>query len=324
MKATRLLPLTALFVFSAFLLITPPVAADLPIIDAGGSGYPYLVASLNSDTDLIESGKALHVVTVVTDNHGTPILGAAVSVLADGASAAPSSGFTSYDGRFAFTYTASSNVERHLLIVVGVSKEGAYGGAAQMVVIVMPPPPSGIGQIPVAPAIGLAFLSTIGVASTEYGKYSLFKFLVFPLYSRIKREEVLDHFVRGQIYGYIRANPGVHFNMLRSSLRVNNGTLAHHLRTLEMQGFVKSRRDGMFRRFYAVDVKVPDDGIRLSDLQARILGMIALDGATQAEIADKLKISQQAVSYNLRMMGREGMILVERTGREHRYHVAEA
>jgi len=323
-KATHLLPLTALLVFSAFLLVTPKVSANLPIFDAGGSGYPYLTVSLSSETDLLESGKELQMLAVVTDDHGTPIMGAMVTVLADGASAEPTSGLTSLDGRFEFTYTTRSMVERHLLLVVGASKQGAYNGAGQMVIIVTPPPPSGVGQIAIAPAIGLAFLSTIGVASTEYGKYSLFKFLVFPLYSRIKKEEVLDHFVRGQIYGYIRANPGVHFNMLRSSLRVNNGTLAHHLRTLEMQGFVKSRRDGMFRRFYAVDVNIADDGIRLSDLQMKILDMITLDGATQAEIAERLGISQQAVSYNLRMMGREGMILVERTGREHRYHAAEA
>ena len=325
MKSLCWLPLTALLLFSAFLLFQPRAAAEVYQWDGGVSGYVQLSVTLDSHTDLIESGRSLSIVVRVTDAVGRPVQDATVSVLADGASATPSSGVTSLDGLFAFSYTASSNAERHMLVAVKAYKDGAIGGVAKMMVVVVPPAGLDIGQLPVVPTMFVTLLASIGVASTEVGRYGMFKFFVFPLYSRIRKEEVLDHFVRGQIYGYIRANPGIHFNMLRSSLKVNNGTLAHHLRTLEMQGFVKSRRDRVFKRFYPMDVSIPtEEGIRLSDLQTQILDMVhGGSGATQAEIAERLNVSQQAVSYNLRMMGREGKIMVERVGRERKYFVAE-
>lgn len=285
-----------------------------------------LSVSFHSHTDLVESEKELPITVTVSFLGGVPVPGASVEILADDAVARPSSGITDSAGNFQFTYSARADSERHLLIVVKVDKDGTSGGVGRMATVIMPASGYGGPQIPVGPAVGLAFIASLGVASTEYGKYGLFKLLVFPLYSRLRKEEVLDHFVRGQIYGYIRANQGAHFNHLRNSLKVNNGTLAHHLRTLEMQGFLKSKRDGMFKRFYTVDVEIPsDEGIRLSDLQAKILDMVNDgNGTTQTEIAAKLSVSQQAVSYNLRMMSREGMVAVEKTGRERRYFAAVA
>jgi DNA-binding MarR family transcriptional regulator len=327
-KSAIWLPLTALLLFSAFLLFPPRAAAEIPSFDAGGSGGVSLIVSFHTETDLVESGANLPVVLTVTDTYDVPIMGATVKLMADGGTVTPASGTTSYDGRFEFTYSSVSSNERHLLIVATAYKAGTFGGVGRMVVVVTPGPSGGWGQVPVVPVLSLAAVLAAfgGAASTETARYGLFKLLVFPLYSRIRKEDVLDHFVRGQIYGYIRANPGVHFNLLRASLRVNNGTLAHHLRTLEVQGFVKSRRDRMLKRFYAMDVNIPDEGgIRLSDLQAQILDMVGGgSGTTQTEIAQRLNVSQQAISYNLRMMNKEGMIAVERIGREHRYYVADA
>jgi len=328
LKPSRLLALVALLLLSALLLLHPRVSAGSPQPDIAGTGdinVP-LTISFHSETDLVESGRELPITVNVAYLDGIPVPGAGIEVLADGAIARPWFGTTDSAGSFRFTYSASAEAERHLLIVVKADMDGTSGGIGRMSTVVMPVMGVGGSQIPVGPAVGLAVLASLGVASTEYGKYGLFKFLVFPLYSRLKKEEVLDHFVRGQIYGYIRANPGAHFNHLKTSLRVNNGTLAHHLRTLEMQGFLKSKRDGMFKRFYAIDVEIPSDGgIRLSDLQTKILDMVnGTDGTTQAEIAAKLNVSQQAVSYNLQMMSREGMVAVERTGRERRYYAASA
>jgi DNA-binding MarR family transcriptional regulator len=171
----------------------------------------------------------------------------------------------------------------------------------------------------VSAGVGAAILAAI--ASTEFGKYGLSNLVLFPLYSRLKKEEVLDHFVRGQIYGYIMSHPGEHYNSLKDTLKVTNGTLAHHLRTLEMQGFIKADRDGVFKRFYPVEMSIPrNKGIRLSDLQHHILTMIRADaGTTQQDIAGRLGVSQQTVSYNIRTLSREGLVRMEKEGRMKRY-----
>ncbi|MGI0149575.1 MAG: winged helix-turn-helix transcriptional regulator, partial [Thermoplasmata archaeon] len=163
-----------------------------------------------------------------------------------------------------------------------------------------------------------------GAAVNENVRWTLLLTLL-PLYSKIKREDVLDHFVRGQIYGYIMSHPGEHYNSLKDALKVTNGTLAHHLRTLEMGGFIKADRDGVFKRFYPVEMQIPrHKGIRLSDLQENMLTLIRSDGGpTQQDIADRLGVSQQTVSYNLRQLDREGLVRMEKLGRIKRYFSIE-
>ena len=187
-----------------------------------------------------------------------------------------------------------------------------------------PARPAIVGPETLGAGVGIAAILA-ALASTEFGKYGFANVVVFPLYSRLKKEEVLDHFVRGQIYGYVMSHPGEHYNSVRDALKVTNGTLAHHLRTLEMQGFIKADRDGVYKRFYPVEMQIPRDrGIRLSDLQHNILGLIRGDGGpTQQQIAVRLAVSQQTVSYNLRHLSREGLVRMEQDGRARRYFPAE-
>ncbi|TET90207.1 MAG: ArsR family transcriptional regulator [Methanomassiliicoccales archaeon] len=174
-------------------------------------------------------------------------------------------------------------------------------------------------------AVIAAFVS-LGIASTEAFGYSLFNIFAFPLYSRIKKEEVLDHFVRGQIYGFIVSNPGEHYNSIREKLKVTNGTLSHHLRMLEIQGFIKSRKESIYRRFYPIEMKFPRDrGVKLSDLQITILGLMKGKSApTQKEILHTLGISQQVASYNLRILTRKGFVQMRKDGRKRKYYLTDA
>ncbi len=174
-------------------------------------------------------------------------------------------------------------------------------------------------------ALIAAFVS-FAIASTESAGFSLFNIIAFPMYSRIKKEEVLDHFVRGQIYGYIVSNPGEHYNSIREALKVTNGNLAYHLRTLEVQGFIKSRKEGLYRRFYPVEMRFPrDEGVKLSDLQMAILQLTRERPApTQKEIASELEISQQVASYNLRVLAMKGLVHVRKEGRKRLYHEADS
>lgn len=166
-------------------------------------------------------------------------------------------------------------------------------------------------------------IAVLIIASTEAGKYAMMKTFFVPLYSRLKKDDLLDHFVRGQIYGYIQSHPGEHYNHIKQALEVTNGTLSHHLRALEMQGFIRSHRDGTYKRFYPTDMKVPrTKGIQLSDLQITIVDAIRQSpGISQKEIAKREGISQQTVSYNLSVLGRMGVIDISREGIRKRYYL---
>jgi parallel beta-helix repeat protein len=173
----------------------------------------------------------------------------------------------------------------------------------------------------VIPNLGLLGLSAISalliciIASlyslTEGGKYKLVG-LMIPLYTRIKKDQVLNHYLRGRINGYIEANPGEHYNAIKYALNINNGALTYHLRVLERENVIVSKRDGMYKRFYPKNVKIPKNYRRLSDVQKRIVKTInEFEGITQTEIANKLDISPQVVNYHVKILESGGIVRSE-------------
>lgn len=203
--------------------------------------------------------------------------------------------------------------------------ENKIDDTLEISVVIPPPEENGEGETPfvfIQLGVLLAAFASLAVAGTESAGVSLFNIFGFPLYSRLKKEEVLDHFVRGQIYGYIVSNPGEHYNSIREKLHVTNGTLSYHLRTLEIQGFIKSRKESIYRRFYPIEMRFPrDKGVKLSDMQMAILAALNRRPApTQKDVAEDLGISQQVASYNLKILARKGFVQVRKDGRKRMYY----
>jgi predicted transcriptional regulator len=156
---------------------------------------------------------------------------------------------------------------------------------------------------------------------TETGKYKLLALftLLIPLYMRIQKEDVLDQFVRGQIYGYIKTNPGVHYNQIRRGIDVKNGTLSYHLRVLEKTELIKSRREGVrYRAFYPTGMKFPEvERFRLTELQMKILEILEKKGGiNQKEIAQQLHKKPQTINYNIKVLEQAGLLEVKKSGRK--------
>jgi predicted transcriptional regulator len=160
---------------------------------------------------------------------------------------------------------------------------------------------------------------------TESGKYRMFSLisLIIPLFTRIKKDEVLENFVRGQIYGFIKTNPGCHYTKIKKKLGIGNGTLAHHLNILEKTGMIKSRTEGVrYRLFYPTEMKFPKKKrYMLSDLQLSILNMIRNnEGITQKDIVSTLQARQQTISYNIKELEKVREILsIRKNGRKYYY-----
>jgi predicted transcriptional regulator len=167
----------------------------------------------------------------------------------------------------------------------------------------------------------VAFVGTgIGLvaffAATEYG-YLAFLSLFLPLYVRLKKKDVLSHFTRGQIFGYIQANPGAHYNAIIQDLGLRNGVGAYHLKVLEREGFIKSMKDGIYKRFYPSNMRIPEKRLHLSRVQKDILDTIQKHpGVTQKQISKLLDESKQVVNYNVKVLETAGLIRVDRVGRE--------
>jgi parallel beta-helix repeat protein len=162
-------------------------------------------------------------------------------------------------------------------------------------------------------AAGAGTVAFIG--GTEIGKYALFA-ASMSLYTRLKREDVLDQETRGMIRGYIIANPGEHYNAIKRALGLKNGTLAYHLKTLEKEKLIKSVRDGRYKRFYPPNMKVSEEVIILNKAQELIMGQIIDNpGISQKELANKVGLSTSTINYHISVMANAGFIRVERKGK---------
>ena len=170
-----------------------------------------------------------------------------------------------------------------------------------------------VGALPV---VGVAVVGLIGlwfIGGTEVGLLWLLMSLV-PLYTRLRRDAVLDNFSRGQIYGYVKANAGCHYSEIQAQLEMGNGTLAHHLRVLEREQFVRIQRDGLFKRFYPAGAPIVADK-HLSRLQRDILVAIGdSPGTTQMRIARAIDESKQVVHYHVKQLARAGLVVVHTDG----------
>ncbi|MCK5398126.1 MAG: winged helix-turn-helix transcriptional regulator, partial [Thermoplasmata archaeon] len=170
------------------------------------------------------------------------------------------------------------------------------------------------------PWLLLMFGSIIGASlalglATEVGKFSLL--LIFlPLYTKLKKDEVLDTYTRGKIHGYIMANPGEHYNAIKRALGMNNGSLAYHLNVLEKEDLVKSKTSGMYKRFYPRDMIIPNGGpVHLTEAQKLILKNIEeTPGISQKDIAALLGVSASTVNYHITRLVEMNAVRTERKG----------
>ena len=158
-------------------------------------------------------------------------------------------------------------------------------------------------------SVGASFLTT------EYGKIGMFK-LLLPLYTRVKREEVLNHEVRELVYDYVQTHPGEHYRAILAKLGLTNGTLIHHLHTLERQRFIKSERDGPFKRFYPTGRQLTEDVLEINGIQKKILDTISINpGITQKDLAIQLKTSPPTINYHIKALHGVRLVDIKREGK---------
>ncbi len=165
---------------------------------------------------------------------------------------------------------------------------------------------------------GLAGLGLVAYFSlTEVGYLALSFTVLVPLFTRLRRDKVLDNFTRGQIYGYIQANPGAHYSAIQQVLDIENGVLSYHLRVLLRENYLVARSEGIFKRFYPRDYKIPKGRTLLTRLQVDILDAAeAKPGTSQREVARELGESKQVISYNVAVLRDAGLLATERRGRD--------
>ena len=140
--------------------------------------------------------------------------------------------------------------------------------------------------------------------------------LFAPLYSKLRHDDILNNEIREDIYDFILENPGSHFRSILKELALSNGTLSHHLNTLEREDFIKSEKDGPLRRYYPKGRRLVGEVYDLNDVQKKIMGSVAKNpGITQKELAKAVGVSQPTAHYHLTALRNARLIELRREGK---------
>jgi predicted transcriptional regulator len=223
-------------------------------------------------------------------------------------------------GAYSITFTAQSSVS-------GASR------AEQVLTVVVPAKP-----VAAAPPPGPDYMLWFGISiiiagaclivflgGTEIGFLALLQFILVPLFVRLKKDQVLDHFTRGQIFGFIKANPGAHYIAVQEHLELQNGVLAYHLKVLEREEYITSERDGIYKRFYPRHMKIPHKERQLTRVQRDIVEALkAHPGTSQNGLARLIGESKQVVGYHVRVLEKAGLVRVERDAQQTRCYLEGA
>ena len=144
-------------------------------------------------------------------------------------------------------------------------------------------------------------------------------------YRRIAKRAALEHETRTAIYDHIRAHPGIRLGTLAEDLRINRGTLRYHLGRLQEFGMVAAAavggQTGYFenrQRYSPLEAKVL---IHLKNPNTReiLFTLLEKPGASRRDLAERLGITASSVSWHLRRLSGDGVVLREKSGADIRY-----
>jgi len=189
--------------------------------------------------------------------------------------------------------------------------------------------------------IALSLVCVIGLSHfREDIRFILLSLLALPLYTKLEKDDILGQTNRQDIYSYIVNKPGSNLTKLHKELPIGYGTLVHHLKILEREKHIRSKKDMGRKMFFPKGndwVRQPTDetiqidtegsgaeagvggkagaGETLSSVPVglKIIEFLKENGpSTMKEIEEGLNLKQTTVSYNIRKLEEGGK--VEGTG----------
>jgi DNA-binding transcriptional ArsR family regulator len=116
------------------------------------------------------------------------------------------------------------------------------------------------------------------------GALVVLKFLVAPFFTRLTKEQALEHPRRRRIFEYIQENPGANFREVARRTGIAAGTVRHHLNVLARSDIIAEHQHGSTVRLFE----------NLSKFQANWADHVLLREPSLGELYDWLKANPGA------------------------------
>ena len=135
---------------------------------------------------------------------------------------------------------------------------------------------------------------------------------------------VLAHPERNRIHAYIRDHPGIHFRELERQTGINRGTLSYHLDMLGQTGRILAVPCSGYTRYFENGGKYScrEQQILAScnnDRQRSILLLLLESSRTVPELKELLHLSGPSVSWHMKRLCHDRIVMVRQAGRTGRY-----
>lgn len=164
---------------------------------------------------------------------------------------------------------------------------------------------------------------SLGAAAAVPTAPSLRKLLPFasPLFTRFEKDTVLGHPKREALYALILQDPGVSLQSLCDATGLSRTAVTHHLRLLEMQHLIVSKRLGRSRHYYENGGRFGRDQKEayavLHNDRTRDVARFVRDhpGAIQKALCDGLGIQPSIAHWHLRRLLQARLVEAVRQGR---------
>jgi len=139
---------------------------------------------------------------------------------------------------------------------------------------------------------------------------------------------LLNQTTRMDIYSFVINNPGIHFRALANSLSMPIGVLQYHLGLLVNGGLLSTYRDGRYKRYFESKRFTETEMKVISALRNGTSGKILValfekPQMTHRDLASKLNISSQALSWQMRRLEKMGFIKRKIVGFNVKYSLDE-
>lgn len=142
-----------------------------------------------------------------------------------------------------------------------------------------------------------------------------------PLFSRIAKDDILEHPLRAEIFETIKTNPGIHISALSRQVDAGWGTTIHHLRKLQEKELVAVRMVNNQKCFFhnggsagrSTWTQLPE---LKNETASRIAHFILANPLSPVtSISEQLAISPSLVSHHVRKLEKAGVVEKHRDGR---------
>jgi predicted transcriptional regulator len=141
------------------------------------------------------------------------------------------------------------------------------------------------------------------------------------------KDEILENENRKKIYDAIERSPGIHLREIQRILDMPLTTLEYHLSYMARKRIIYSETDTHYKRYYAKPLDEEDkkvlSALRQKRLREVVILILSHGKAKYQFMAEYLKIPHSTLSFYLKYLVDNGILLKEKVGYETIYTVKD-